>query len=471
MCVRLSTMLYEFQAGNKTLVFDGDSLRFYVKPEEGGPLWIPTLSKAEPSTVMRPEPTLRHIALILTNKCNMTCTYCYANHGAYDKPDITMDFETAVRAVELVYESTKKAIEYENIITIAFFGGEPSLEFGLIRRVVDHVERTLPKPLSVRYLLSTNGTGIGVDEVHFLRDHRFLVTLSIDGDESMHNAARTYRDGTGSYTDVVSAFERLRMDVPVRARITASSANPQIHDSIVHVRKLGFETITFAPDLDMDDDAFRTFLDSIGDLSTYYADQIRIGNYLNITNIADIMATVALRRKKLSHCNAGLSYLSVSADGRLYRCPRFTGDEDFCLGEVSTVTIESIEGSLRSLRAALKDHVAERVRECVGCPFLYLCGGMCYHEANKRTGHDLGFDKRECDYRKSIITNTLRLLCEVPEERRVGLFRYLDQLWRRETGLSTVKEYELGLTPRDLNAIADSSSLAACEGGSEGDSG
>ena len=78
---------------------------------------------------MNGKPVIRNLILSLTGQCNYACTYCYA---AYH-PEKRMPPDTALKAVDMAGESGQPFI-------LQFTGGEPLLEFSLIRAVTEHVE-------------------------------------------------------------------------------------------------------------------------------------------------------------------------------------------------------------------------------------------------------------------------------------------------------------------------------------------
>ena len=84
-----------------------------------------------------------HLTLHLTDRCNLACRYCYAQHGTSD-----MTLETALAAVD---ECTRG----EENPGIIFFGGEPLLREDLIFDVIDACERR--EPHRFHYKVTTNG--------------------------------------------------------------------------------------------------------------------------------------------------------------------------------------------------------------------------------------------------------------------------------------------------------------------------
>lgn len=80
---------------------------------------------------------LNMVMLQLTQMCNLRCEYCiYSENSTYNRnyANNKMDFETAKRIIDFYYEHSI----HSDRIAIAFYGGEPTLEFHLIKKIVDY---------------------------------------------------------------------------------------------------------------------------------------------------------------------------------------------------------------------------------------------------------------------------------------------------------------------------------------------
>jgi uncharacterized protein len=119
---------------------------------------------------------VKFLVLMLTGKCNLRCRYCYVNADS-NGTDISRD--TALKAVNVF------ALDNELIIELA--GGEPFLRFGLIRDIVEYTNSLNP---SARFAVQTNGTLMDEEKLHFLKQHRVGLGVSIDGVPSVNEALR-----------------------------------------------------------------------------------------------------------------------------------------------------------------------------------------------------------------------------------------------------------------------------------------
>ncbi|MFV1989137.1 MAG: radical SAM protein, partial [Acidimicrobiales bacterium] len=78
----------------------------------------------------------------------------------------------------------------------------------------------------VSHTIQTNGTLIDEHWAAFFKEHNFLVGLSVDGPEALHNAYRVDPRGEGSFERVIAGYEALRNhDVDVNVLCTVHAAN------------------------------------------------------------------------------------------------------------------------------------------------------------------------------------------------------------------------------------------------------
>ncbi|MEZ8229107.1 anaerobic sulfatase maturase [Vibrio splendidus] len=142
--------------------------------------------------------------------CNIDCKYCYY----LSKQDLLeykkgssprMDDETLETYI-------RQYIEGQNTPEIIFSwqGGEPTmLGLAYFERVVELQKKYRPEGVLISNDLQTNGTLLNDDWGRFLAQNNFLIGLSIDGPEMLHNAYRVNRAGRGTFKQVMAAVELL----------------------------------------------------------------------------------------------------------------------------------------------------------------------------------------------------------------------------------------------------------------------
>jgi len=112
-------------------------------------------------------------------------------------------------------------------VNIAWQGGEPTL-MGLdfFKRSIDYVEQYRQPGQEVVYTIQTNGTLLDDDWCAFFKEHNFLVGISVDGPQELHDAYRVNRGGAGSFKQVMRGWECLvKHEVEYNVLCTVHAAN------------------------------------------------------------------------------------------------------------------------------------------------------------------------------------------------------------------------------------------------------
>jgi uncharacterized protein len=185
---------------------------------------------------------LYELLLDVTHDCNFRCRYCSFS-GNYDvfrtHTHQHMDSETAFRAVELYFSYIEEGSLVNPLRepTIGFYGGEPLLNFSLIKEIVEYVTQKYSNDYDIQYTLTTNGSLLTDEVINFLLDHNFIILISIDGPKSEHNRNRIFPDGSGTFDIIMKNVERLTK--------SAASRN----DSSIHSRMFALVTYDIKTDL------------------------------------------------------------------------------------------------------------------------------------------------------------------------------------------------------------------------------
>ena len=142
------------------------------------------------------------LLLQVTRNCNMRCNYCFYS-GLYKNirthQDKTMSIDTCKKTIDFFFEKAKCSPS----VNIGFYGGEPLLNFNVIKEAIEHIKRQYGNK-KVYYSITTNGTLLTDEMVAFFINHNFKITISIDGPAEIHNHNRVFADGRGTYESVIN---------------------------------------------------------------------------------------------------------------------------------------------------------------------------------------------------------------------------------------------------------------------------
>jgi sulfatase maturation enzyme AslB (radical SAM superfamily) len=138
-------------------------------------------------------PSPDRLVVMTTHNCQLRCRYCSVR-----KFSARMDRKTLFRSIDLLFTSSKKDLQLQ------FFGGEPLIEFSLIKDGVEYAESMIKKHRkNVRFMLTTNGILLTKDKIEFLKEHNFTVEFSIDGMMETQLKTRKAADGRNYYSVVM----------------------------------------------------------------------------------------------------------------------------------------------------------------------------------------------------------------------------------------------------------------------------
>lgn len=148
----------------------------------------------------------KQLILSITNECNFRCTYCVYSDEYEDSRNHSeehMDFETAKKAVDWYFKYIEEGHKYNifRIPVIGFYGGEPLLNFNLIKSVVNYV-RTQYYYYDTSFTITTNGSLLTPTIADYFIKNNVSIVVSLDGDKYEQNRKRKYECGTETF-DVV----------------------------------------------------------------------------------------------------------------------------------------------------------------------------------------------------------------------------------------------------------------------------
>lgn len=331
----------------------------------------------------------------LTAFCNLNCTYCFADGGDYGRIKGRMEATT----VDHIFEFINQYVTSSQKVRFEFFGGEPLLNFNIIKEICDRSEQTFKaNGIEFIYRISTNLTVLPCEAVDLFAKKNFIVSVSIDGDEETHNRNRPAKNGEGSFKLIMNNVQVVRnasKNIILVARMTVTNEKPSLTDNVIALWKLNifdyfqiypavtpaenkpfFVTLKSKTNQTMDKSGNTIQLSFYKQLSafikvypTLFSKFNRFRGVLEYERIVDMIQNGKLA---LAYCSGGRNYFTISPDNSIMPCHRLVGDKQFQCGNGS----EGITTDLDQWREMSVDnhHV------CSKCWIRYICGGGCKQE-------------------------------------------------------------------------------------------
>jgi uncharacterized protein len=338
------------------------------------------------------DPPLRALSLAVAQKCNLGCTYCYADGGSFGSAPANMSEQTALASVDLLFGDLSAG----DRVNLAFLGGEPLLNRSVLRAATERAAAlAAQREVTVTFSITTNGTQLTPDDGDFFEEHGFAVTVSLDGIGPVHDRLRPFLGGQGSYERILARVQPLldrQRRMQVSARVTVTPTNLGLAETLEELVRLGFHGVGFSPLLrsptgrdELGRAELAEMLEEMVACGTEFERRVIAGERYPFTNAVTAMAELHRGTHRPYPCGAGAGYLGVAADGALAACHRFVGDPDAAFGSVTAGVDRR-----RQLRWLDERHV-HRQQPCTDCWARYLCGGGCHHEVIAR-------GRPACDY-------------------------------------------------------------------------
>ena len=387
---------------NKTLTEGSErfsdlrSKHFIRYPNEISPINLLAL-KVRTKYSRLPTFTNLHI-FVVTLRCDHSCPYCQVSRQMEGAGAFDMTKEMADKGLDFVFRSPNPAIKIE------FQGGEPLLNFEMVKYVVLEAEkRNITEKRDLRFVIATTLSLVTDAILDFCRDHDIHISTSLDGPEDLHNSNRP-RPGKDSYQRFISGLNKAREALGyynVSALMTTTDKSldrpKEIIDEFID---LGFQGI-FLRSLSPYGFAIKTKKYSGYDVDRwmeFYKEGLAYILELNKqgTRFVEQYATLVLKKMLTSQdpgyvdlmnpAGAGIAAIVFNYDGSVYasdesRMLAEMGDESFNLGNIMTDSYEQIMLSDKLLDA-LEGSFTLSAPMCSECAFEPFCGAdPVFHHA------------------------------------------------------------------------------------------
>lgn len=317
-------------------------------------------------------PRRRSCTLMVTRSCNLNCSYCYEPFKCNDKSK-DMTFAVAKKILEKEFEFVAKSKDFDEI-EIDFMGGEPFMNFSLIKQVVEWLERN-PPPMPYICFATTNGTLVKKHKA-WLMKHRvtFQLGFSYDGSDAMQNANRGRKSSAVDLNLAKELYPRQGLHMVISKATVRGMA-----DGILDMQRKGFRIdAALAQGEEWDEDDADEYGKQLEMLAKAYLEDHSLApvNLLTraMATIGDDPRTVEQRK----FCGTGTHMATYDYEGKKYGCHLFT---PIVLGD------QAVEACRLDFEceAAAKDEFCGECRLKGICP---TCAGFNYRYRGKLSARD-----------------------------------------------------------------------------------
>lgn len=291
---------------------------------------------------------LGRLTLIISNVCNLSCSYCYVGDRNPSSGQDRMSPDT-------VREILRKLIRlYPEIEVVHFFGGEPLMNLPAIETATEFLATAVDQGYlehMPRFAVTTNGTWSNPQVLDLLKRWNMTVTVSWDGTRDIQDSCRPLRSGASSYELLGNTLERFKnAGIEFDIECTYNGRHRKLGISITELmnffyEKTGQRIIHLAPvflpkpgndEISRDPDYidFETLAEDYRE-----AARLSIANLLRnegpVLEFAQrVVEHLATRIPAKTYCPAFFTQLSIGMDGAVYPCFMLVGHKEYLMGNL-----------------------------------------------------------------------------------------------------------------------------------------
>ena len=358
----------------------------------------------------------RTCMLMVTHNCNLNCSYCYEAHKKNVYMDVNLAKEIILREAQFVKDS-KDFDELE----IDFMGGEPFMNFPLIKEIVEWLEGGV---IDIPFICfaTTNATLLTDEIKNWLREHKQTINLgaSYDGNSKMQSTNR----GTDKHNIDLEFFKKLWPHQSSRMTISKETL-PMLAEGVLEIQGKGYKIdAALAQGVDWTMDDAIIYREQLCILKEFYLKNTALTPFNRLTRFVAVIDVSDKEKVQEKFCGTGKQMATYDIDGKKYGCHMFT---PLVCGKDKSFLVDAVEWETPESTAD------EYCKACVLRNFCPTCAGFNY----KYRGHLAIRDKRWCP----MVLAEAMTACEFQVE-RVAMIDKLDEQ-DAQHGQAALKAYKI----------------------------
>lgn len=347
--------------------------------------------------------------LIVSSMCNFGCKYCFVKSQTTEFE--LMDATTAEVAINKFAKYLKETGKQSG--EVIFYGGEPLINFEVIRRVVNKIKED---DLKIKCSIVTNGSLIDKEKAAFFAEHEIDVGISLDGFKEVNDKNRVYRSSEkGTYDDVLDAVRLLQeCDAPFGLSITVSEELLLHQDEIIlwlgtlDIKRIFYNLLHFTEKFDGWKDYYKS-------AALFLIKSYEVLSKQSIIDGRLFRKIDCLLRQefKYADCAAiGENQITVQPNGDICICHGYFKKPQYSISNIKDIELTSFSLSSDDEMDFWRYRAPIFNEQCIQCEALFLCGGGCALQAEALFGDRSHIDEPFCIHTKSALKWLLEKLYE-----------------------------------------------------------
>ena len=288
------------------------------------------------------------IYLFTTNRCNLNCKYCYEKNRTGD-----MSEETMKQSIDWLINQHDERIRSrpDQEIALTFFGGEPLLNFPVVKYGIDYAYKKYKEDgLKVGLYILSNGTILTDEMIDYFQEVlrrkglSFFIQVSLDGCKESHDKNRIFANSDkGSFDKIIENTSRLSKIMPnliIRQTVVPENVRNLSRDfsSLINT---GAKICNLTPIVEGDwsDRNIDIYLEELEKCVRIFVEHPNSKD-MNFNMVHSVISRMEDKQfNSYKGCRAGVRLAAVTIDGDIYPCHRFAAYKDqfdYKIGNVKT---------------------------------------------------------------------------------------------------------------------------------------
>lgn len=334
--------------------------------------------------------------LLLNEKCNFKCKYCYSATG---RSSAELSMETVAPMLDYFLSEKRNAVKDRTIMFMG--GGEPSLSWAILKQATLYAEKiTNTTPVNPHFAITTNGSILNEEMTNFFKEHDFTVQLSFEILPDVQNQQR------GSY-DSVAKNVKLLTEAGVKnyVRSTITERNVDRIPEMVEYCHIEFPLVTKLSCQQVVDPSYFTSVEIVRDFFKRYfksfMDGKKISEEYGIT-LRSSSSHLINYSKRERFC---YNLVCLTPYGTLTVCPDVSSPSEPDYSDAVFGKIEGAELVFNHKRLSeLTSGTIHNIEKCESCYAKWNCGGGC--PSSRRVYPPEIFDAI-CEHYRAMLTDSL----------------------------------------------------------------
>lgn len=357
------------------------------------------------------------LSLMLTDACNLRCSYCFVENRLPEEHDFSfMSKGDARNGIDLFVRHLPESIENgleEPIIN--FYGGEPLMNFGVLEWALGYIDELIENNRLSKLRLTLNSNAILIDEriADTLKKHNVAVSVSIDGPEEIHDAARIDCFGKRSFERTMRGYSLLKdLGVDTGISCAVDEHNIDVLEDIVrwYINNLDVKIFGFNPLLEGGiHSAVFSWRDYSKKIGEKFVNCFRICRENGVHEERTMRLASCFAEGKIHYrdCSACGQQIVVEPKGEIGICHAYLDPKKYFIPYSPDLNLFK-----HPYWQEWRKRSPISMKECRPCIALGICGGGCPYNAEIRNGSIWKLDEVFCEFAKSMVNFLIRDVAE-----------------------------------------------------------